>query len=50
MKRVGYDADTQTYTFKDQNGDYWEGHEGQEYGELTKGSYTLLMHLPNVDN
>lgn len=38
MKRVGYDADTQTYTFKDQNGAYWEGPEGAEYGELRKVS------------
>lgn len=37
MKRVGYDADTQKYTFRDQNGVYWEGPEGAEYGELRKG-------------
>ncbi|THH08347.1 hypothetical protein EW145_g2765 [Phellinidium pouzarii] len=36
MSRVGYDADTQKYFFKDQNGDYWEGSEGAEYGELRK--------------
>lgn len=38
MKRVGYDADTQKYTFKDQDGVYWEGPEGAEYGELTRGA------------
>ena len=37
MKRVGYDADTQKYSFVDQSGNYWEGPEGQEYGELTRG-------------
>ncbi|KAI5120839.1 hypothetical protein M0805_007026 [Coniferiporia weirii] len=36
MTRVGYDADTQKYTFKDQNGNYWEGLAGAEYGELRK--------------
>ncbi|EJD03795.1 LysM-domain-containing protein [Fomitiporia mediterranea MF3/22] len=36
MKRVGYDADTQKYTFRDQDGVYWEGPEGAEYGELRK--------------
>ncbi|PAV22072.1 carbohydrate-binding module family 50 [Pyrrhoderma noxium] len=36
MKRIGYDSDTQKYTFKDQNGDLWEGPEGAEFGELTK--------------
>ncbi|KAL5535675.1 hypothetical protein ACEPAF_3769 [Sanghuangporus sanghuang] len=36
MERVGYDADTQRYTFKDQDGGYWEGPEGAEYGELRK--------------
>ncbi|KDQ06834.1 carbohydrate-binding module family 50 protein [Botryobasidium botryosum FD-172 SS1] len=38
MKRVGYDADTQQYTFKDQDGSLWVGREGQEFGEMTKVS------------
>lgn len=37
MKRVGYDADTQRYTFRDQSGQHWIGPEGSQYGELTKG-------------
>ena len=41
MKRIGYDSDTQKYTFKDQNGDLWEGPEGAEFGELTKGMSKL---------
>lgn len=37
MKRVGYDADTGKYYFRDQDGTLWEGPEGAQYGELTKG-------------
>ncbi|KAH8120034.1 LysM-domain-containing protein [Phellopilus nigrolimitatus] len=36
MKRVGYDADTQKYSFRDQDGVYWEGPEGAEFGELRR--------------
>lgn len=32
--RVGYDADTQTYTYRHPNGDYYEGPPGSEYGPL----------------
>lgn len=39
MKRVGYDADTQKYSYVDQNGDFWEGSEGQEFGELRRGTH-----------
>ena len=46
MKRVGYDADTQKYTFEDENGDLWEGPEGAEYGEMTKGRYSLPPPSP----
>jgi len=34
MVRVGYDADTQTYTYRDLNGTYWTGAPGARYGEL----------------
>ena len=35
MKRVGYDADTQTYTFLDTaDGTYWESAPGCVYGKL----------------
>jgi hypothetical protein len=37
MKRVGYDADTQRYTFRDRDGSLWEGGEGADFGELRKG-------------
>ncbi|KAF2476851.1 uncharacterized protein BDR25DRAFT_300012 [Lindgomyces ingoldianus] len=32
--RIGYDADTQTYTYQDANGRTWEGEEGNRYGRL----------------
>lgn len=36
MTRVGYDADTQVYTFRDSDGSYWESAPGNQYGRLTK--------------
>ncbi len=36
MTRVGYDADTQVYTFQDEDGSYWEGAPGCEFGQLTR--------------
>ncbi|KAI5460463.1 hypothetical protein BGZ63DRAFT_404932 [Mariannaea sp. PMI_226] len=38
MTRVGYDADTQVYTFRDVDGSYWESAPGCQYGELRKVS------------
>jgi hypothetical protein len=37
MQRVGYDADTQVYTYQDADGSYWEGAEGARYGNLRRG-------------
>ncbi|KAH8168511.1 lysM domain-containing protein [Sarocladium implicatum] len=36
MTRVGYDADTQVYTFQDADGSYWESAPGNQYGQLTR--------------
>jgi len=36
MRRVGYDGDTQTYTYQDADGSYWEGPSGARYGELRR--------------
>ncbi|KAM0259349.1 hypothetical protein ACHAQJ_003381 [Trichoderma viride] len=36
MSRVGYDADTQVYTFQDADGSYWESAPGSQYGRLTR--------------
>ncbi|KAH8757046.1 LysM-domain-containing protein [Hyaloscypha finlandica] len=38
MQRVGYDADTQTYSYRDRNGRYWEGTPGSRYGILDRSS------------
>lgn len=34
MTRVGYDGDTQIYTYQDNDGSYWEGAPGVKYGRL----------------
>ncbi|KAF2171142.1 carbohydrate-binding module family 50 protein [Zasmidium cellare ATCC 36951] len=34
LERVGYDADTQTYSYRDGDGNYWEGEEGNRYGNI----------------
>jgi hypothetical protein len=34
MSRVGYDADTQIYTYRDSDGSFWEGAPGCRYGKL----------------
>jgi hypothetical protein len=49
MQRVGYDADTQTYTYRDQDGSFWEGDPGVRYGLLhrtgrSKVKQTLRTH------
>ena len=38
MKRVGYDANTQTYTYEDARGSPWEGAPGAQYGRLRRAS------------
>ncbi|KAH6849661.1 hypothetical protein B0I37DRAFT_369511 [Chaetomium sp. MPI-CAGE-AT-0009] len=34
MTRIGYDADTQVYTYRDTDGSHWEGAPGVQYGKL----------------
>ena len=34
MHRVGYDADSQTYTYQDADGSLWESEPAMEYGRL----------------
>jgi hypothetical protein len=43
MKRVGYDADTGRYFFRDKDGCLWEGQEGARFGEMTRGTYALFQ-------
>ncbi|OLN96977.1 hypothetical protein CCHL11_07443 [Colletotrichum chlorophyti] len=38
MQRVGYDADTGVYTYRDSDGSYWEGAPGNQDGALTRVS------------
>jgi len=38
MERIGYDADTGIYTYRDSDGSLWEGASGARYGSLTKVS------------
>ncbi|KAI0013556.1 carbohydrate-binding module family 50 protein [Xylariaceae sp. FL0662B] len=38
MQRIGYDADTQTYTFRDADGSIWESAPGNQYGPLFRVS------------
>ncbi|EHK26899.1 uncharacterized protein TRIVIDRAFT_215015 [Trichoderma virens Gv29-8] len=38
MTRVGYDADSQVYTFQDADGSLWESAPGNQYGRLTRVS------------
>lgn len=38
MKRVGYDSDTGRYYFRDRDGSLWEGPEGAQYGQMTRGA------------
>lgn len=45
MKRVGYDADTGRYYFKDRDGAVWQGAEGAEFSEMTKGE-SIRIHSP----
>ncbi|KAH8998808.1 hypothetical protein EDB86DRAFT_2910195 [Lactarius hatsudake] len=40
MKRVGYDADSGRYIFRDNDGSLWEGQEGTHFGEMTRVSDT----------
>ncbi|PCH34330.1 hypothetical protein WOLCODRAFT_135647 [Wolfiporia cocos MD-104 SS10] len=41
MQRVGYDADSGKYYFRDREGALWEGAEGAEYGEMR-----MVSHAP----
>ena len=38
MTRIGYDADTQTYSYRNSDGSIWEGAPGNQYGKIFKVS------------
>lgn len=48
MTRVGYDADTQIYTYRDSDGSHWEGAPGSQYGKLHRVSQAEAPPLPSV--
>jgi hypothetical protein len=41
MKRVGYDADSGKYFYRDKR-HLWEGQEGERFGKMTRGTYALF--------
>ncbi|CCL98055.1 uncharacterized protein FIBRA_00049 [Fibroporia radiculosa] len=43
MKRVGYDADSGKYYFRDQDGTLWEGEEGARFGEMKQVSEAPIV-------
>ncbi|KAK0718450.1 hypothetical protein B0T26DRAFT_331658 [Lasiosphaeria miniovina] len=48
MTRVGYDADTQIYTYRDTDGSIWEGVPGSQYGTLHRSKVAEAPPLPSV--
>ncbi|KAF9479404.1 hypothetical protein BDN70DRAFT_691635 [Pholiota conissans] len=36
MKRIGYDADSGRYYFRDTDGSLWKGPQGAEFGQMTR--------------
>lgn len=49
FQRIGYDADTQVYTFRDAEGKAWESAPGNRYGRLHPVS-TSATPLPSYDD
>jgi hypothetical protein len=47
MKRIGYDADTSQYIFRDRDGSLWQGPEGSEYGKMIRG-WSIFFMTPIV--
>ena len=50
MQRVGYDADTQTYTYRDQDGSYWEGDPGARYGLLHRSKLQSRANAVSINS
>ncbi|KAI1497737.1 hypothetical protein F5X99DRAFT_355924 [Biscogniauxia marginata] len=50
MQRIGYDADSQTYTFRDADGGIWESAPGNHYGQLRRVSTTLGPYEDDEDS
>ncbi|KAI1426987.1 carbohydrate-binding module family 50 protein [Xylaria sp. FL1777] len=50
MQRLGYDADTQTYTFRDADGSIWESAPGNRYGQLRRVDAATLPSYGEEDD
>ncbi|CAJ2509709.1 Uu.00g056090.m01.CDS01 [Anthostomella pinea] len=50
MQRIGYDADDQTYTFRDADGSIWESAPGSQYGQLRRVTTTLPSYGDDEDD
>jgi hypothetical protein len=50
MQRVGYDTDSQTYTFRDTDGSLWESAPGNYYGKLTQIGEPNGAENPEMDS
>ena len=44
MRRVGYDANSGKYYFRDADGAVWEGAEGAQFGELKQGECSYFEY------
>jgi len=50
MKRIGYDADSGCYYFRDRSGAVWQGAEGAEFSEMTQVSSGSSTHYASDDD
>lgn len=41
--RIGYDSDTGRYYFRDRDGTVWQGAEGAQFGEMTRGEMPVAL-------
>lgn len=49
FQRIGYDADTETYTFRAPDGQIYESASGERYGELYPQGQRPLLSAAEVD-
>ncbi|KAF2437224.1 carbohydrate-binding module family 50 protein [Karstenula rhodostoma CBS 690.94] len=49
FQRIGYDADTETYTFRAPDGQIYESASGNRYGELYPQGQRPLLSAPEVE-
>lgn len=50
MKRVGYDSDSGRYYFRDKSGVLYEGAQGAEFSDMTRGEFgRLSSHITTAE-